>query len=124
MRIPSPKLAVAAGLLLAAVAVPASSQDGTKKLTGSYAIAGKEAIDPPPDQPKDTHLQLYLDGAAARDLYNAMKVKATPDECTGPNAKSKFQGGIACTMHEGGKEYECSFAVDIKNQKLEPVYVC
>ena len=111
-------------LLLAAVAIPAASQDGTKKLTGTYMLAGKEAIDPPPDQPKDTHLQLFLDGDAARDLYQAMKVKALPDECIGHGARSKFEGGIACTMHEGGKQYECSLAIDIKNQKLDAIYAC
>ena len=111
-------------VLLAAFAIPAASQDGTKKLTGSYMLAGKDAVDPPPGQPQDTHLQLYLDGDAARDLYQAMKVKAMPDECIGHDAHTKFQGGIACTMHAGGKDFECSFAIDIKNQKLDPVYDC
>jgi len=110
--------------LLAVVAIPASSQDAEKKLSGTYEFAGKEAIDPPPDQPKDTHLQLYLSGSAAKDLYNALKAKAVADECIGGGAKSKFQGAIACTMHEGGKTYECSFAVDLKNQKLDSVYAC
>ena len=124
MDTPTRRAAVYAGLLLAALAFPASSQDATNSLTGSYAIAGKEAIDPPPGQPQDTHLQLFLTGAAARDLYQAMKAKATPDECTGHNARSKFQGGIACTMHEGGKEYECSLAIDIEGQTLAPIYAC
>ena len=118
------RAAFAACLLLAAVAIPAASQDSEKQLTGTYAIAGKEAVDPPPGQPNDTHLQLFLTGNAARDLYNAMKVKATPDECTGHNARSKFDGGIACTMQEGGKEYECSLAIDIKKQTLDPIYDC
>ena len=117
-------IVVAACLLLAAAAIPAASQDAPGILTGTYAIAGKDAIDPPPGQPQDTHLQLFLEGDAARDLYHAMKVKGTPDECTGPDATSKFDGGIACTMHEGGKAYECSLAIDIAGQKLDPVYAC
>ena len=115
--------ATAACLLLVAIAIPAASQE-PKTLTGTYAIAGKEAVDPPPDQPRDTHLQLYLSGNSARDLYKAMKVKAVPDECIGSGAQSKFEGGIACTMHAGGKEFECSLAIDIKNQKVDPVYAC
>jgi hypothetical protein len=118
------RASLAACVLFAIFAIPAASQDAPKALTGTYAIAGKEAIDPPPDQANDTHLQLFLSGNAARDLYKAMKVKAVPDECIGHNAHSKFQGGIACTQHEGGKEYECSLAIDIKNQKLDPVYAC
>ena len=115
---------IAGCLLLAAIALPDSSQDAEKTLSGTYEFAGKEAIDPPPDQPRDTHLQLFLAGNAAKDLYDALKVKAVPDECIGGDAKSKFQGAIACTMHAGGKEYECSFAVDLNNQKLDSVYAC
>ena len=111
-------------LLLASFAIPASSQEASKALSGTYAIAGKDAIDPPPGQPADTHLQLYLDGSAARDLYRAMKVKAMPDDCIGAGAHSKFLGGIACTELEGGKKYECSLAIDIQGQKLDPVYAC
>ena len=124
MGIPTRRAVLAASLLLAVFAVPASSQDAPKALTGTYAIAGKEAVDPPPDQANDTHLQLFLSGNAARDLYQAMKVKEVPDECIGHNAHSKFQGGIACTMLDGGKEYECSLAIDIKNQKLDAIYAC
>ena len=120
----SDRMFVAGGLLLAAIAIPAASQDAQKALTGTYEIAGKDAIDPPPDQARDTHLQLFLTGDAARDLYRAMKVKEVPDECIGHNAHSKFQGAIACTKHEGGKEYECSLAIDIRNQTLDPVYAC
>jgi hypothetical protein len=124
MGIPTRRAVLAASLLLAVFAVPASSQDAPKALTGTYAIAGKEAVDPPPDQANDTHLQLFLSGNAARDLYQAMKVMEVPDECIGHNAHSKFQGGIACTKHEGGKEYECSLSIDIKGQKLDPIYDC
>jgi len=118
------RAAIAACLLLAAFAIPASSQDAPKKLSGTYAIAGKEAVDPPPGQANDTHLQLFLTGTAARDLYKALKVKAVADECLGDGALSKLQGAIACTMHAGGKEYECSLAIDLKNQKLDSVYAC
>jgi hypothetical protein len=111
-------------VLAAAFTAPASSQDPYKALTGTYAIAGKEAIDPPPGQAQDTHLQLYLTGSAARDLYRAMKAKPMPDECLGHNARTKFLGGIACTMRAGGKDYECSLAIDIQGQKLDAIYAC
>ena len=124
MNISKQRAAFATFLLLATVAIPAASQDDTRKLTGSYAIAGKVAVDPPPGQPKDSHLQLFLSGSAARDLYNALKVKAVADECLGDGARSKFQGAIACTMQAGGKDYECSLAIDLQQQKLESVYAC
>ena len=116
--------AMLAATFAALLAAPASSQDPYQALSGTYAVSGKTAIDPPPDEPKDTHLQVFLTGSAARDLYQALKVRPVPDECVGHNARSKFSGGIACTMQEGGKDYECSFAIDLKAQKLEAIYAC
>ena len=124
MGAPFNRIAIAGCVLLATIAVPAASQEEARALTGTYAIAGKEAIDPPPGQPTDTHLQLFLTGDSARELYQAMKVKEVPDECIGHQARSKFQGGIACTKHAGGKEYECSLAIDIKAQTLDAIYAC
>ena len=106
-----------AGLLLAVVA-PASSQD--RPLSGTYAIGGESLSDAPPNEAKDTHLRLYLSGAAARDLYKVLKAKPMADECTGPNAHTKLDRGISCTMQAGGKEFECSLGIDLRTQKLAP----
>jgi hypothetical protein len=106
------------------VALPAASQDEYRPLAGSYLVGGEPSVDPEPGAPTDTHLQVFLTGSAARDLYRALKTKAVPDECVGPNAHSKFDRGIACTMQADGKEFECSFAVDLRTQKLQANHAC
>ena len=104
--------------LFLALALPASSQD--RPIAGTYTIGGESLSDPPPGEAKNTHLRLYLTGAAARDLYKALKTKPMADECTGPNAQTKLDRGISCTMQAGGKEFECSLGIDLRTQKLAP----
>ena len=109
-------------LLLLAVLPVAAWQ--YKSLSGQYRIAGKTVVDPPPSEAKDTHLHLALSGAAARDLYNAMKVAPKPDECAGNGAMIKTVGDMQCLRSEDGKDFQCSFAIDIANQKITGASVC
>ena len=111
-------------MLGAFVALPAASRDDYRPLAGSYLVGGEPSVDPAPGVAADTHLQVFLTGAAARDLYRALKVPAVPDECVGPDARSKFDRGIACTMQADGREFECSFAVDLRTQKLQANHAC
>ena len=108
-------------LLLAALPVAAWQY---QSLSGQYRIAGQTVIDPPPFEARDTHLHLELSGAAARDLYNAMKVAPKPDECAGDGALIKTIGEMQCLRSEDGKEFQCSFAIDIANQKITGAGVC
>lgn len=108
-------------LLLATLPVAAWQY---QSLSGEYRIAGQTIIDPPPSEAKDTHLHLELSGAAARDLYHAMKVDPKPDECAGDGALIKTIGEMQCLRFENGKEFECSFAIDIANQKITGASVC
>lgn len=93
-------------------------------LTGNYAIAGKTLYDPPSDEAKDSHMYFSLDGKAARDLYDSMKVKAVRDQCTGDVSMSKRVGGIQCTRSNDGKEHRCWFGIDLKNQRIVSGNVC
>lgn len=95
-----------------------------QSLSGQYRIAGQTVIDPPPSEARDTHLHLELSGAAARDLYNAMKVAPKPDECADDGAMIKTAGEMQCLRSEDGKEFQCSFAIDIANQKITRASVC
>ncbi len=108
-------------ILLAALPVAAWQY---KSLSGQYRIAGQTVIDPPPSEAQDTHLHLALSGAAARDLYNAMKVAPEPDECAGDGALIKTIGEMQCLRSEDGKEFQCSFAIDIANQTITGASVC
>ena len=108
-------------LLLAALPVAAWQYNS---LSGQYRIASQTVIDPPPSEARDTHLHLELSGAAARDLYHAMKVKPQPDECAENGALIKTVGEMQCLRSQDGKEFQCSFAIDIANQKITGASVC
>ena len=61
-------------LLGAFVALPAASQDDYRPLAGSYLVGGEPSVDPAPGVVADTHLQLFLTGAAARDLLRMTRL--------------------------------------------------
>ena len=111
-------------LILFAIVVGVAFAGPSKSLTGSYIIGGKTLVDPPANEPKDTHLQIFLTGDSAKDLYQSMRVKPVADQCLLDGSVTKFLGGTACTMHVGGKAYECSFSVNIRSQRIESAYVC
>src|SRR5581483_12441259 len=66
-------------------AAPAFAQDDpSKPLTGSFTMA--PAVDAPDKAPAD-HIVLSITGDAAKSMWDAMKVKAEPDECIGRMAR-------------------------------------
>lgn len=104
-------LVVLAGSVLAAQAAE------WKPVTGTYAITEKSLLDPAAEEPRDTHFRLQLTGAAAGDLYQAMKTAAIRDECTG--ASLKQVGDLRCRYYVNDKRYECDFSIDIARQKID-----
>lgn len=82
-------LVVFAGAALAAQAAE------WKPVTGTYAITEKNLLDPGDGEPRDSHLRLQLTGAAASDLYRAMKSTAVRDECTGASLKQYRQHALS-----------------------------
>jgi hypothetical protein len=103
-------------LLLLAWGAAAAAADW-RPLEGTYALTAKDVIDPPPEQPRDSHLRVQLTGAAARDLWAAMKVDAVDDECTG--AKARRVGDMQCLWFERDGTYECAFSIDVMAQRIE-----
>ena len=110
------------GVALTVSSAIMAASEGT--LTGNFALAGATAIDPPEGEPQNTHLQLFITGDAARELYWAMPGEATPDECLGDGSMTKFHGGTACTMHHRGKDFECALGIDIREQRVVQAYAC
>lgn len=104
-------LVVFAGAALAAQAAE------WKPVTGTYAITEKNPLDPGEGEPRDSHLRFQLTGAAASDLYRAMKSAVVRDECTG--ASLKQVGDMRCRHYANDKRYECDFSIDIARQKIE-----
>jgi hypothetical protein len=93
-------------------------------LQGSYKVGGKTLIDPPASEAQDTHFYLDLEGAAARDLYKAIKAKAQDGVCGEPGDSTKRLNDVQCTMVKGGKEYHCAFGVELRTQRIVSGVVC
>ena len=102
-------------LALSAFAAGSPAADW-KGLQGTYALTPEHYLDPPEHEPKDSHLRFQLEGDAARDLYQAMKVAEQTDECTG--AALKQVGEMRCLHHAGDKGYRCNFSIDIMRQSI------
>jgi hypothetical protein len=112
-----------AALCLFLASLPAAMGQ-EKPLTGTYRVSGQTLVDPPANEPRDTHLQLTLSGTSARDLYDAMKVPARPDLCLGGGALRKSAGPMQCMRTGDGRKFECSFAIDIARQRITVGSVC
>jgi hypothetical protein len=95
-----------------------------RPLQGSYRVAGATLIDPPADEAQDTHFYVDLEGSAARDLYQALEVKAVAGVCGEPGDLTKRSGGVQCTKAAGGKQYHCAFGVELKTQRVVDGVVC
>jgi len=112
-------LALATTLPLA----PVLAAPTTQALSGQYALSGETLLDPPVDEPRDTRLNLYLDGAAAAELFRALPGEAVADACLDDGSVSKSSGAIRCTrLQDGG--FECAFAVVLATGELRPAQVC
>jgi len=108
-------------LLLTAAAADVTAADW-KAVRGIYAVTANNYLDPSETEPKDSHLRLQLSGEAARELYRAMKVRESRDECTGAIAKKV--GEMQCLFYRGEKRYACHFSIDIMRQMVEYGIAC
>jgi len=93
-----------------------------KAVRGTYAVTARNYLDPAEGEPKDSHLRLQLSGDVAKDLYAAMKVAETKDECTG--AMAKKIGEMRCLYYKADKKYACNFSIDIMRQAVEYGVAC
>lgn len=109
--------------LAIAVATTAVAAD-RDALTGTYRIAGATLIDPPPDEPSNSHLYVELTGAAARDLYASIPAAPKADACAGRGARMKTAGDMQCTQYAGGQRHRCWFGIDLRKQTVTRGVVC
>jgi hypothetical protein len=119
------RLVAAAVLLGIAGGVTAVIAEKDKvNLRGSFYIAGKSIIDPPPNEPKRTHAYFHIEGAAALQMYRTMKA-AESDECAPDDGwRVKRAGSLACLISPDGKEARCDFGIELANGRLTGGSVC
>lgn len=101
---------------LACALIPSTFQGAlaldVSKLQGEMFVAGATTVDPPPNEPKNTHAYVTLTGPSALRMYQAMKAKAEDDLCQ-DDRKIKRAGSLACSVGKNGKDASCDFAVDL-----------
>jgi hypothetical protein len=112
-------------LLIAMLFTPAGAVHADEHpLTGTYELGGATLVDPPPGEDPRSRFRVFLTGAAAKDLYDALRATAEDDECLGDGSKSKRSGGIVCTKLAEDGSYECAFAVGVDGQTVEGATSC
>jgi hypothetical protein len=98
---------------------------GMKPLTGQFDITGATPVDPPANEPRNTHFRVYLTGEAARTLYESMKVRPQRSIC-GEDLDSfeKTIGEMMCAVSKNGTAYKCWFAIDLEKQQISGGWAC
>ena len=98
-------------MLVGALAGPAGAQE-VMPLRGEVFIAGRTAIDPPPNEPRDSHAYLLIQGPAALRMYRSMRAKEEPNICE-EGKRLKRAGPLMCSITRDGRSATCDFSVDL-----------
>ena len=109
-------------ILFAIAIAPIAHSADWKSLNGTYAFTSNGYLDPADDEQQDSHYRIQLKGNSAKDLYEAMKVKAVKDECAGDLAKNI--GNMQCLYFQRDSSYECHFSINIAKQVIEYGIAC
>lgn len=88
-----------------------------KPLSGSYAVTTENYLDPAESESRNSHFRVQLSGQAAKDLFMAMKVTESKDECTG--AMAKKVEAMQCIHYASPERYVCAFSLNVMAQKIE-----
>lgn len=107
------------GILMAGIC---SAQEPVQ-LGGKLFIAGKTAIDPPPDEPKNSHAYMTVSGPAALRMYRAMTAKDEPNLCE-TGKRIKRAGPLSCSLSRDGRSATCDFSVDLRHGALDEGRPC
>ena len=90
-----------------------------RPLQGSFMVGGATLIDPPADEPSNTHYYLFLTGDSAKSLYEAMNVTAIHDECRDDGSLIKVIDNMQCLVSVDQADYQCTFGIDLDKQTIK-----
>ena len=114
--------ALVSGLMGLAAAGGGHAQEAAA-LRGEVFLAGRTAVDPPPDEPKNSHAYMIVTGPAALRMYRAMRAKEEPNLYE-EGKRMKRAGALTCSLTRDGRTAACDFAVDLLNGALDPGRPC
>lgn len=109
--------------LLAPVDAVAGGAVKSERLRGELFIAGATLIDPPLDEPHDSHAYLMIEGSAARRLYVGLKAADVPDLCL-PGRRVKRVGHLTCSVGATAADARCDFGLNLGDGSAAPGLVC
>jgi hypothetical protein len=95
-----------------------------RRLAGTFHWRGATIVDAPPGEPRDTHLVLMLDGAAARELYDRLGTTPVRDACLDDGSLTRQRNALRCTRHPEPGRYTCDFAIDARSGRLATGQAC
>ena len=93
------------------------------QLRGEVFIAGKTPIDPPPEEPKNSHAYMTVTGPAALRMYRAMTAKDEPNQCE-TGKRIKRAGPLSCSLSRDGRSARCDFSVNLRSGALDEGRPC
>jgi hypothetical protein len=102
---------------------PACLAQEVSQLRGEVFLAGKTSVDPPPDEPKNSHAYMTVSGAAALRMYRAMKAKEEANLCE-EGKRMKRAGALTCSVSRDGRNATCDFSIDLINGKVDSGRPC
>ena len=105
------------------LAAGASFAQEPSQLRGEVFIAGKTPIDPPPEEPKNSHAYMTVTGPAALRMYRAMTAKDEANLCE-TGKRLKRAGPLSCSLSRDGRSASCDFSVNLLDGKLDDGRPC
>lgn len=100
----------------------AHASGGYKQLSGSYAITSENIVDPGPEEKKD-RLVLFIEGDAAREVFDSMDVPVKKNDCD-PALRTKSAGGLVCSVDLTRKDFQCTVGVKLGNGSAVKAVAC
>ena len=96
------------------------TRPGSGRLQGTFASGGATPIDPPAQEPGNTHMRLHLTGDAAVAMFHQMPVATQPTVCV--DGLSKTIGGTQCVLSKG--DAECWLTIELRTQTIDGDWTC
>jgi hypothetical protein len=84
-------------------------------VVGRYALTTSNMVDPEPGARPDRTI-LFIEGSAAKEMYDGMTQKPMKDQCA-IDLISKKAGNLVCSKLNSGKFF-CTFGVSLKDGRI------
>lgn len=109
--------------LLGAAAVAADWAFAFKPINAQMAIYSGGLGDPGMPTAQEAKVSFYVQGKAARDLFDHMGPDVKNECSSDPKARARVKGHLQCFVY-AKSDYSCYFGFDLKNGKSIAGSIC